>query len=246
MTLEYAQIATDTTAVAVQAAEGDQLQIGKIAFGTKTAPVTTFGGAATLSKQAAQRATVPYLDSLLRKLANAAVKHRNAVFRAFYDAQVAARAAAGASVPVADPASWASWVEAIVDAAEQFENEGLPLGALIVPKPVFKQLAVLEAEDGRPMLTFNSGSNTVGTVNPAGLSGSLASVRVVLNPKAAPTSLPAFTSKQAIKRFASPIASLSDQDVISLTQAFSVYGYQALVPETPEGLLPVAIASPEE
>ena len=77
--VEYAQLKTNTVAVAEQQAEYDDLLLGEVTLETKTAPVKTYGGYSRLSRQAIERSSVAYLDHVLRAQAIAYAKTMNTV-----------------------------------------------------------------------------------------------------------------------------------------------------------------------
>lgn len=240
MTVEYGQLKSDTTAVAEQAAEGDDLTFGKIQIETKTAPVKTFGGYTSLTLQTIQRSSVNYLNHALRAMAIAAGRYRAASFRTHYAAAVTAQRTAGNVVDVPEATTdYADWLDAVVDAAIRFEDLGLSLDGLIVDPTYFKAFNRFVGEDGRPMFTVSgTGANTVGSLNVKGLSGDLASIPVRLNAKQA-TAGAAFYNRNAIRSYRSGLARLQDDNIVNLSRSFSVYGYQALANEIPAGIVPV-------
>ena len=77
-TLSYPIVTEDTTTVGKQAKEGDYLPYGEIKIGARTATIETYGGYTSLSRQAIERASVPYLDKTLEALVKAyAPQHRS-------------------------------------------------------------------------------------------------------------------------------------------------------------------------
>lgn len=72
MSMEYHVVTSDTTAVGKQETEGSELSFGKVAFGTKTADINTYGGYTTLSRQTIERSTTPMLNTALTALQTAA------------------------------------------------------------------------------------------------------------------------------------------------------------------------------
>ncbi len=240
MTIEYGQLKSDSTKVEEQAAEGDDLAYGKIELETKTAPVKTFGGYTTLSRQVIERSSVNYLNHALRAMAIAAGRYRAASFRAHYAAAVTAQRSAGNVVEVPDDTTeYADWLDAVVDAAIKFEDLGLSIDGLIVDPTYFKAFNRFVGADGRPMFTVSgSGSNVVGSLNVKALQGDLANVPVYLNAKQT-TAGAAFFNRNAIRSYRSGLVRLQDDNIINLSRAFSVYGYQAIADELPAGIVPV-------
>ena len=241
--VEYAQLKSNSMDIDVQASEGDDLVFGKIEQELKTAPVKTLGGYTTLSRQEIERSSVNILDASLRAQAIQAGKALNAQFRAAYVAAVAAQVTADNTVEVpATGATYADWLNAIVDASVKFQNQGLSLDALVVDAATFKKLAALEGADGRPvLLVTGNGTNNVGSINIVGLGGSVASVTVVVDPSL--TGNVAFVNRNAIRQFTSPVVRLQDENIINLSKDFSVYMYSAIANEIPAGIVPVVAAA---
>lgn len=243
MSIEYAQLLTNTVQVAEQAAQGDDLAFGKVSTEVKNAAIKTYGGYSRLSIQAIERSSVNLLNHTLNALGIAAGKRRNTVYRSVFAAAVAAQLAAGNKVTVADQTDYKAWLDAIIDAAEKYTDLGLALDALVVDKTVFKALAHLEGGDGRPLLTIaGTGTNVVGDLNVTAIQGNLASVPVRLNPKQA---LPgaSFINRLAIREYRSPLGRLQDENVVNLSKDFSVYFYAAHAVEIPAAIVPVEITA---
>lgn len=174
--LEYAKLNTNTVAVDEQEAEGDDLTYGQVTLTTETAPVKTFGGYTTLSRQAIERSSVNFLDAHMRAMAVAVSNNLNGYVRSAFSTQHAAHVTAGGAKVInmgitgtdLKTASYVNWLDALVEGADKFERNGWAIDALVLSKDVFKALMALEGSDGRPLLVIqgNTGSNTVGQVNP--------------------------------------------------------------------------------
>ena len=249
MNLEYTELKANTIAVNEQTKEGDNLQIGGISTQDKTTPVKTFGGYTTLTRQAIERTRIPLLQTHLQGMALAAGKRSAAYFASVFNETVKGQAATAlASTKVATALTWADLAGLIVDAADRFQDSALPLDGLIVDKATFKALAALTAGDGRPLMTVSgTGANTVGTVNPAALAGDLVGIKVVPNLLSTPGAMGekivgAFYSSLALRTYETPVVQLQDENILNLTQAFSVYRYQAVAPEIPAGIVPLKLA----
>lgn len=238
--LEYGQLETDTTQVDEQVDEGDDLTQGQVKITTETAPVKTFGGYSRLSRKMIERSSVRILDTTLRAQANAAGRALNTYFRSRYAAAVTAQRSASNTVDVPDAGdTYQDWLDAVVDAAIKFEDMGLPLDALVVDPTYFKAFNRFQGDDGRPMFTVSgTGANTIGNLNVKTLQGDLASIPVRLNAKQS-TPGAAFINENALRTYASPVARLQDENVVNLSQEFSVYFYAAVADETPAGIVPV-------
>ncbi|QKS15601.1 HK97 family phage prohead protease [Curtobacterium sp. Csp2] len=247
--LEFGELAANTTQVGVQANEGDPLVYGNVKVKTRTAPVQTVGGYSTLSRQEIERSNVNMLDLTLRAMAIAAGRNKNVALRAFVAALRAKRVAADklnarSTVTIADFTKYTAWVGGIIDAAGIFEDQGLALENLLVDKGTFKTLASINDSTGRPLMTISgTGVNAVGTVSPTTLGADLSGVSVRVDPKQA-DGTPQFINKQAVRAYNSPLASLTDSNVVNLTNAYSVYYYTAIADEIPGALVPVVKADP--
>lgn len=235
--IEYGQLKTNTVDVDVQAAEGDDLVFGLVELETKTAPVKTYGGYSTLSRQEIERSSTNILDVTLRAQAIAAGKAINDAIRAAYVTNHGAQVTAGNAVAIGATPTYASWVAAAIDAAIKFEALGLTLDALIVDPTTFKSLTALEGADGRPVfLVTGSGTNNIGELSVPGLSGSLANIPVILD--AGLTDEVAFVNRQAIRFYGSPVVRLQDENIINLSKDFSLYTYGAVAVEIPSAVVP--------
>lgn len=247
--LEFGELDSNTTKVGVQEHEGDNLVYGNVKVKTRTAPVQTVGGYSTLSRQAIERSSVNMLDLTLRAMAIAAGRNKNVALRAFVAALRAKRITldtpnARTTVTIADKEKYTGWVGGIIDAAGLYEDQGLSLDALLVDKATFKGLANLTDTTGRPLMTVTgTGVNAVGSIAPEALGGNLAGVTVRVDPKQADDT-PQFVNKLAVRAYNSPLASLTDSNIVNLTQAYSVYYYTALADEVPGGLIPVVAEDP--
>jgi HK97 family phage prohead protease len=243
--LEYGKLKSDTTQVAVQANEGDNLVYGKVQVDTATASVVTAGGYSTLSRQAIERSSVNYIDTVLQAQANAAARYLDANFRADYIAEVAAQTSAGNTVTLdVTSTSYMAWLDGIIDAAGTYQDRGMTLDGLIVDKAAFKALAHLSGSDGRPLFSVNGGGqavNTVGNLNLTGLTGSIANVTVVLDAKL--NGNVAFFNSAALREYRSPLVRLQDDNIINLSRDYSIYTYVAIAHEAPNGIVPVKKAS---
>lgn len=249
LNLEFTELATNSIAVNAQAMEGDDLQIGKITTREKTTPVKTFGGYTQLTRQAIERTRVNLLQVHLNGMALAAGQASANYFASVFANAVKDRAAAAlTSAKTAATLTWSDIVGLTVDAAAAFQAEGLPLDGLIVDKATFKALAALTAGDGRPLMSVSgTGANTIGTMNPVGLTGDVVGIKVTPNLMAKPDELGvkvvgAFYSSLAMRTYETPVAQLQDENILNLSKAFSVYRYQAVAAEIPNGLVPLKLA----
>lgn len=242
MTLEFGKLDSNTVTVAKQAAQGDPLPFGKVTVKTASTDVETYGGYTELSVQEVKRTRVNMLDLALRALAVQSGKAFNAAFRTHYAASVTAASAGTHLVLNPATATWENWLDALVDASDIFDDNGLSLDALILKTADFKALMHLTDSTGRPYLDLNgSGTNNVGTIDLGGspLAGKLGRLPVL---KAKADALPTFANKLAIRSYRTPVAQLSDSDIVQLSQAYSVYYFAAIADEMPVGLVPLTAA----
>lgn len=248
MTIEYGQLVTDATVIDEQEAEGDNLDYGYVDIEIATAPVKTYGGYSRLSRQVIERSSISYLDTVLRAQALRAGKRLNIVIRNAFTTAYAAQVTAGNKVTITDETDYANVTDALVDGVDLLLDQGLGADTLVVDKATFKALKNMVADDGRPtMLLDGAGVNNVGAINLAGLSGRLAGISVVCDPNmvydpaGTVTNTAALVNKNAIRLRTSGIAQLTDQNIVNLSQDFSLYFYAAIATEIPKGIIPVEI-----
>lgn len=240
LNIEFGQLASNSVAFTEQVNEGDTIASGKVALTTETAKVHTYAGSATLSVQEIERSNTAILDANLRALTMAAAVREKAVLRTAYAAAVAAQAGAAITAGALADLTAGDWSDVVVDAAVAFEAQALPVSALVVATDVFKALGHLEDGAGRPVFDrTGQGSNTAGTLSLPGLSGNLSGVRVVADSGAASGSA-AFVNTGAIRRYLSPLVSLQDQAILTLSRDFAAYRYGAVAVEIPGAIVPVA------
>lgn len=249
MSVDYVKLGEDSTQVAEQAAQGDDLVGGKVTLVPANAPVKTYGGWTSLSRQQIERATVSTLDITLRALALKYARVTNlAVRQALLDvitAHVAADAAddtrtidlgATLAASTAD-----QWLTAVVDAALEFEDRGFAITRLHASRDVFKRLALLKDGDRRLMNVYGTGVNQVGELDLTAVDGNLAGVQVRLLPGKDLVDKAAFTDPVALEflESAGAPAQLQDENIINLTKSFSLYGYAATLTPFPGAVLPI-------
>ena len=239
MTMEYNVVADDTTAVAQQAAEGGELQFGKVKIGTKSAAISTYGGYTTLSRQTIERSTTPMLNTALAALRNAYAKAtENAVRKYLYDTIAAQRDAAKDANKIDAPAALTAmnidqWAGLIMDAAELADDV---MAALIKLKDTGSRFFDLSGD----------GSDTLGDFDLTGIAGKFLRVPVQMLPKA-PAGTACFIDPEAVTVWESGgPTQLSDGDPTKLTENYSVYGYMAVAATHPLGLIPVKFATATE
>lgn len=243
MTMEYNLVATDSTAVAAQASEGNDLTFGKVTFGTKSVTIGTYGGYTTLSRQAIERSTTPMLDTAISALTTAYAKATEGAVRAYLYAQLTAQAAAGNKIDA--PAAAASmtidqWASLIIDAAELADDRNTSLTRLGVSTDVMKALIALTSTGDRYFNVSGTGADTLGDFDLTGIAGTFLRLPVQILP-GAPAGTAAFIDPASVTIWESGgPTQLTDGSVTALTNSYSVYGYLAVASTQPDGLIPVS------
>ncbi|MDU2421564.1 MAG: HK97 family phage prohead protease [Bifidobacterium scardovii] len=249
MSMEYNVVASDTTAVNRQNAEGDALTFGKVTFGTKNADINTYGGYTTLSRQVIERSTTPMLNTALSALRNAYAKAtENAVRKFLYDTIAAQRDAAKDANKIDAPAALDAmtidqWAGLIMDAAELADDRNVSLTRLGVSKDVMLALIKLKDTGTRFFDLSGDGSDTIGDFDLTGIAGRFLRLPVQMLP-AAPAGTACFIDPEAVTVWESGgPTQLSNGDPTKLTENYSVYGYMAVAATHTPGLIPVKFAA---
>lgn len=251
--LEYTQLKENTITVSEQSEEGAALPTGAITTEMiEAARVKTYGGATTISRQAIDRSPANILDLQLRGLALAAGKQLAADFVSHFMEAVKSREAKAISYSKSlSEWKWADVLNMLLDAHEKYEANAMQADGLILDRHTYEALAGLTDTAGRPLFTVsgNPGVNSVGTVSASGRYADLDGLKIVMatglegGTKMGENVVGAFYTADAIRTYASPVASLQDTSVLDLTGAFSVYYYAAFATEIPYGLVPLKITA---
>lgn len=248
MSVDYVQ-RTRSATVGEQLAELDPLPKGTTrGLTTKSAPVRTFGGAETLSRQVIDRQEAWVITDMLEAMTDDYAGETDEAFRTHMLAALQSNLDAHAATPTANhaldvPAEFSAfdWIDTIVDAGGLFSDRRLQLEALAVSKDVFKALAHEAGLDGRPLMTTSgTGVNTVGSINAPAGSGELLRVPVyVLYGSEPQTGL--FYDARALEYRESPGApfQLQQDEVLNLSRDYALYGYAAMLTPRPDALVPV-------
>lgn len=227
LTVEYAQVTTNTLAVGVQDPENEALSFGNLTIDTTSANVKTYGGYTSMSRQAIERSTVNYLDTAFRALTIQYAKATNAALVA----DLAALTWTSQTFD-ADGGTAASLAEGIANgAAYIYENTGLRPEFILADPDAYVTIVKIAASDGRPVLSTNGdGSNTVGSANIPGLAGQVFGLPVIVDPALASGTVYMANSQavQTLESAGSPVR-LSSGDITTLTDDVSVYGYMAVI-----------------
>jgi uncharacterized protein len=235
--IEYPLYVTNDMDVAEQADQGDVLSFGSISLSSATAPVKTYGGYTSMSRQLIERSSVAYVDAAFRAMAQKYASVTNGV------AKTLMGAATGFNT--SSVAAWdaSAVLETIADSAVKVNGDtGKALEFILCSADVFKSLATVTDEAGRPILS-NSGAtvNTFGSINPVGLTGNILGLPIVVDPSLTAGSL-FIGNSTAVTTYESAGAPLrlTRDDITNLTTDFSVYGYLAIAATDPKAMVKVA------
>lgn len=242
-TIEYPQVASVSGSVAQQVLEGDDLTYSKVVLNTATAPVKTYGGYTSLSKQTIQRSDVAYLETALDHLARNYGRATNAAVSAALVAAAGKNAGTNFGLGASTAAGWLNFV---LEGSAAIEDNGLGATAefMLVSRDVFNKLALFADTTGRPMFVVDGpGVNSVGSANLVKAQGSIAGLPIVVDGSLAIRT--AFVgASEAIEVYESAGAPyrLGDENIINLTEDFSLYGYSAIAVPNVKALFTVTLA----
>lgn len=226
LTVEYAKIDANTLSVDVQDPEGEALAFGNLTFETVSVPVKTYGGYSSFTKQYIERSQVNTLDQVFQGLSLAYASATNAKVVA----TIGALDFTGKTFD-ADGGTASSLAEGIANgAAYIFEQTGLRPEFILCSVDAYVKIVKVAGGDARPILSTNGdGSNTIGSANVPGLSGSVFGLPIIVDP-ALGTGIAYLANSQAIivMESAGQPARLTDSDITTLTDSVSVYGYMAV------------------
>jgi HK97 family phage prohead protease len=226
LTVEYAQVSSNTLAVGVQSPENEELSFGNLVIDSVSANVVTYGGYTSMSKQTIQRSSVNYLDTALRALS---IAYANTTNKAVVDL-VEAQDYTGKRWDVSAGTSEAL-IGGLADASSYiFKETGLRPEAIMCGTGAYKFLLQVAGEDGRPVVLVNgAGVNNIGSANIPGLSGQLFGLPVIVDPQIATNRCFVANSAaiQTLESAGAPVR-LSADDITTLTDSISVYGYMAI------------------
>ena len=225
LTVEYAQVSTNTLAVGVQDPENEALSFGNISIDTVSASVVTYGGYTSFSRQTIERSSVNYLDTAFRALT---IQYASATNAALV-AKLAGLTWTG-KVFDADGGTAASLIEGVANGAAYIQAQtGLTPEFIIAAPDAYVKIVTVAGSDGRPVvLADGAGSNNVGSANVPGLRGSLLGLPIIVDPALATGVVYMANSAavQTLESAGSPVR-LTAGDITTLTDDISVYGYAA-------------------
>ena len=226
LTVEYAKVSANTITVGVQDPENEALAFGNLTIDSVSANVITYGGYTEMSKQTIVRSSVNYLDTALRALSIAYANATNAALIS----TVQGLSYTGKVFDVSAGTS-AALIAGLTDASTYiFKNSGLRPEAIVCGTSAFKFLLSVQGEDGRPVVLVNgAGVNNIGAANVPGLSGQIMGLPIIVDP--AMTATKAYVANsaaiQTLESAGAPVR-LSSEDITTLTDAISVYGFMAI------------------
>lgn len=232
----FLDVAASDAAVAEQTAEHQTLAYGKIAFDTATAPVKTYGGWGDMSLQQIQRSGVAVIEKFFAFLDGKYDQTTEAALRAIVLDLANATALAGTGVDTLTTV--AGVTDFVCDASFALEdnvNGPLVPEFVLVGRDLFKTWANLTVTAGdRPFLDRDAGK-----IDVVGLSGEVLSLPVIPVNAGATANFARVGHSSAIKTFEDGGAPfrLQDGDITNLSQAMSVYGYEAIAVQDKTALI---------
>jgi HK97 family phage prohead protease len=225
LAVEYIQIDSNTLDVDNQTPDNTALAFGNLSFEVMSADVKTYGGYTSFSRQYVERATINTLDQVFAGLT---VAYANATNKVVIDV-LEALSYAGKTFDAKTDASTVA--KGIAEgSAYIFQATGLRPQFIVTGVGSYVDLVSIGATDGR--LNFSAtgdGSNTIGTSNIPGLSGSLFGLPIIVDPQLGTnTCLLANAAALTSWESAGSPVRLSSNDITTLTDDVSVYGYMAV------------------
>lgn len=241
MAVDYPVVLGVSGTVTEQVNEGDDLAYMEVQIDSKSAPVKTYGGYSSLSRQAIERSDVAYLETVLEYQARQYAKATNKAVR---DAFIAGTGYNTGTLATAT-AKGADWLSLVFNSAAAIEDNshGSQAGFIIMNRVNYLKLVSLVDTTNRPVFDLNGdGSNTFGNLRVNGAQGSLAGLPIVVDNSLANGSI-FIASADSVKVFESAGAPyrLADENIINLTKDFSLYGYLAVAITNPLGVVKVTV-----
>lgn len=234
-TIEFPVYQGYTGEVALQAAEGDDLAYIEVAVGSATAPVKTYGGYSSLSRQAIERSDVAYLDTVLTVQAQSYAKVTNAAVRS----AVAGITGQTVAVEATGDAS-RNLLRAVLAGRRAIKTGANSTAAFIVMSAdVYDDVFTMVDGNGRPLFAINNdGQNTIGSAALSNVGGTIAGLPVFVDDLAAAnTAFIAGTDAVTVYEQPGAPVRLADENIINLTKDFSLYGYLAVAVTNPSAIV---------
>lgn len=226
LVVSYKKVSAVSGAVGVQGAEGDSLPYMEVTLDDASANVKTYGGYVSLSRQAIERSETSLLNVSLRYMANQYAKATNDAARAAF----VGGTYTNTETLTSDTA--ANWIDLVVDSVDKIHNnsKGSEAQFILVSSDVYKRLAHMVGSDNRPLFSISGQSvNSLGSANLVAGTLSIAGLPVIKDPALAANScyVAASDALTVWESSGAPFA-LTDQNIITLTSDFSLYGYMAV------------------
>ena len=225
MTVEYAAISSNSLAVGEQDPENEALSFGNLVIDNVSTAVKTYGGYTQVSKQALLRGSVDYAGVAFDALAVAYANATNTAAKA----KIAALDFTGKVMDL-DGGTAASVIEGLIDGVKYIKaNSGLNAEFILCGPAAYKYFMKIADSAGRPIVNVNNdGSNTFATAN-NDLTGSIWGIPVIVDPTLG-TGLAYLANSRALLTMESNGSGtrLTSQDVSTLTDTLSLYGFAAI------------------
>jgi HK97 family phage prohead protease len=225
LSVEYIQIDTNTLAIDRQNPENEALAFGNLSFEVMSADVRTYGGYTQFSRQYVERATINTLDQVFQGLTIAYANFTNNVvidlLQSLSYVGKTFDTHTNASTVAKGIAEGSAYIFAATGLRPEFIVSGV--GAYV-------NLVSIGATDGRLNFSANNdGSNTIGSSNIPGLSGSLFGLPIIVDPQLGEYDC-LLANSAAVTSWESAGAPvrLTSGDITTLEDSVSVYGYMAV------------------
>lgn len=230
-TIEYPQVIGTAGTVGRQVNEGDALPYMEIALGTATAPVLTYGGYTSMSRQVIDRSDLAYVETMLEYMVRQYAKATNDAVR------TALVAGTGYNTGTLEADTAEAWIDLIADSVDLIDDNsnGSTAEFILASSDVYKRLATMVDGNGRPLFSIAGQSvNSIGSANVVAGTLNVAGLPVVKDSALADGTV-FVAGSDAVKTFESAGAPfrLQDEDIIHLTKDFSLYGYMAVAITNP-------------
>jgi HK97 family phage prohead protease len=238
--VEYIEIDSNTLDVDQQSPENEELAFGNLSFEVKNVDIKTYGGYTSFSRQYVERATINTLDQVFRGLTLAYANTTNKVlidlieglsytgktFQAHTNAATVAKGIAEGSAYI-------------------FNATGLRPEFIVAGTTAYVNLVSIAAGDGRLNMSANGdGSNTIGAANIPGLSATLFGLPIIVDPQlVATTALLANSAAATTWESAGAPVRLTADDITTLTDSVSVYGYMAAAAQRPGAIVALDVVA---
>ncbi|NIL90703.1 hypothetical protein RhoFasSB10_03033 [Rhodococcus fascians] len=246
-TIEVPVVKAEQGAVGVQSVEGADLPYLELQVEPKTFSVVLHGGYSSISRQAIERSDVSYLAGVLEQQA---ISYANSTENSVQSALLGATGVNSIELGGATNSSKTviQYLDALFDAKIAIEDNSRNLQAdvILISNDVSKKLRLLQDTTGRPIFDVNGdGANTFGTLPLDGRVQGLIGGTPVVRGRNLPNGTIIVASSRALTSYESPGApfALQDENIVNLTQDFSLYGYFAVAVKDAKGITKIVDAA---